>query len=127
MACVLVIEDNPSNFKLFETALRSAGHEAIWAKDGDEGLRIATETPVDLILLDLRLPGMDGFDLAKRLRGDERTARTPVVVVSAQAMEEDMKKAKALGVEGYLTKPIRYKELLKVVEGLLKERKGPSA
>jgi two-component system cell cycle response regulator DivK len=121
MARVLVIEDNPSNFKLFEMILKSSGYEVLWAKNGQEGLAFALEGQSALILLDVSLPVIDGFEVARRLKADERTARTPIIVVSAQAMQEDIRKAMDLGVEGYITKPFRYKELLESVKRFLSQ------
>jgi two-component system cell cycle response regulator DivK len=121
MARVLVIEDNPSNFKLFEMILKSSGYEVLWAKNGQEGLALALDGQSALILLDVRLPVIDGFEVARRLKADERTVRTPIVVVSAQAMQEDIRKAMDLGVEGYITKPFRYKELLESVKRFLSQ------
>lgn len=118
---MLVIEDNPSNFKLFEMILKSSGYEVLWAKNGQEGLAFALEGQSALILLDVRLPVIDGFEVARRLKADERTARTPIIVVSAQAIEEDIQRAMALGVEGYITKPVRYKELLEAIGRLLNQ------
>jgi two-component system cell cycle response regulator DivK len=115
MARILVIEDNPSNFKLFEMILKSSGYEVLWAKNGQEGLAFALEGQSALILLDVSLPVIDGFEVARRLKADERTARTPIIVVSAQAMQEDIQRAMALGVEGYITKPYHYKELLETI------------
>jgi CheY-like chemotaxis protein len=115
MARVLVIEDNPSNFKLFEMILKSSGYEVLWAKNGQEGLSFALEGQSALILLDVRLPVIDGFEVARRLKADERTAQTPIIVVSAQAMQEDIQRAMTLGVEGYITKPYRYKDLLETI------------
>lgn len=120
MAHILVIEDNPSNFKLFEAILKSAGHEVLWAEDGEKGLSLVPGGQVELILLDLRLPSMDGFEVAKRLKENEQSSQIPVLVVSAQAMQEDIQRALKLGVDGYITKPIRYKELLETMNRFLK-------
>lgn len=122
---MLVIEDNPSNFKLFEMILKSSGYEVLWAKNGQEGLALALDGQCALILLDVRLPVIDGFEVARRLKADERTARTPIIVVSAQAMQEDIQRAMALGLEGYITKPFRYKEFLESVKRFLSQEECP--
>ncbi len=119
---ILLIEDDPPSARLAEVILQAEGHRVTVAANGLQGLNIARENPPDLILLDLMLPGVDGFEVLNRLRRDPRTANVRVVVVSAKGQAEDRQTAAKLGVDGYLTKPYKKNELLEIVKPLLAER-----
>jgi two-component system cell cycle response regulator len=116
---ILLIEDDPLSARLVDLILKSEGHRVIMARDGFQGLEIAQRTPLDLVLLDLMLPGMDGFEVLRRLRENPETADVKVVVVSAKSQPADKEKATELGIDYYLTKPYRKVELLEVVRSLL--------
>jgi two-component system cell cycle response regulator len=118
---ILLIEDDPLSARLVDLILKSEGHQVIMVQDGSRGLEIAQNTPLDLILLDLMLPGIDGFEVLRRLRADPKTANVKVVVVSAKSQPADKEKAAELGINYYLTKPYRKVELLEVVRSLLSE------
>jgi CheY-like chemotaxis protein len=106
-ACnILAVDDNPTNLKLVTTVLKIAGHRIFTAEDADSTLKIIAITPLDLILMDLALPGMDGLSLTKKLKADEKTRHIPIIALTAFAMKGDDKKAYAAGCDGYIAKPI---------------------
>ncbi|MEW6265646.1 MAG: response regulator [Thermodesulfobacteriota bacterium] len=103
---VLVIEDNEQNIYLMDFLLRSRGFEVIQARDGMSGIGMARETAPDLILLDIQLPGMDGYAVAEQLIGDPAFCKAPIVAVTSYAMVGDKEKVLAAGCTGYIEKPI---------------------
>jgi CheY-like chemotaxis protein len=103
---ILVIEDNPTNLDLVLYLLRAAGHEPRTARDGASGLDEARLHRPALVLLDLQMPGMDGFEVLRRLRADPALASVPVVAVTALAMVGDRERILAAGFDGYIPKPI---------------------
>ncbi|WP_114969617.1 response regulator [Rhodoferax ferrireducens] len=119
MARILVIEDNAPNMKLAVFLLGKEGHEVLQALDAEEGIRLARERLPDLILMDVQLPGMDGLTATRLLKGDAATRDIKVVAVTAFAMNGDREKIEAAGCDGYVAKPIRYQEFLKVVRDTL--------
>jgi len=117
---VLYIEDNPANLRLVSQFLGRIPNFHTWtAPEPLFGLELAIEHNPDLILLDINLPGMDGFEVLKQLRAIERMHQTPVIAISANAMPTDIQKALNAGFDEYITKPINLKTLLKVVEDRL--------
>ncbi|MBX3638173.1 MAG: response regulator, partial [Rubrivivax sp.] len=115
---VLYVEDNPVNVMLMEAMLeREPGVRLTSAPLPELGLDLARADRPDLILLDIQLPGMDGFEVLRRLRADEATRAIRVVAVSANAMHGDVEEALAAGFDGYLTKPLDIAQLLAVVRG----------
>ena len=126
-ARILVVEDNPNNLELMAFLLEAFGHEALLAHDGEEGLEVARRTPVDLVLLDLQMPKMDGYELVRRLRA-EAGWTAPLVAVTALAMVGDREKILAAGFDGYLTKPITPETFVNDVERFLgRERSSAPA
>lgn len=115
MARILVIEDNAANMKLVVFLLEKAGHEVLQARDAEEGLRLARERLPQLILMDVQLPGMDGLAATRLLKADAATRQIKVVALTALAMSGDREKIEAAGCDGYIAKPIRYQEFLRVV------------
>jgi two-component system cell cycle response regulator len=105
-ARILIIEDNAANLELMRYLLNAFGYEAIVAHDGADGLARARADAPDLILCDVQMPGMDGYQVLRAIRADPGLARTPVLAVTALAMVGDRDKALAAGFDGYLTKPI---------------------
>lgn len=103
---VLVIEDNPDNLALAVYLLRAAGHQTIEARDGAQGVRAAREALPDLIVCDLQMPVLNGFEVLQHLRVDPATRSIPVVAVTAFSMTGDRAKVEAAGFDGYLSKPI---------------------
>jgi CheY-like chemotaxis protein len=105
-ATILIVEDNPLNLELATDLLVVAGYSIRQARTAEEGVRLATAEPPDLILMDLRLPGMDGYAALRCLRAHPRTADIPTVALTAQAMRGDQEAVLAAGFDDYISKPI---------------------
>lgn len=118
-ARVLVIDDDPVNVDLVAYLLRAYGHEPLTALSGEDALREAHERPVDLVLCDIQMPEMDGFEIVRQLRRNERFARIPIVGVTALAMVGDREKIVAAGFDGYMTKPITPETFVPDIEKFL--------
>lgn len=117
---VLYIEDNPANLRLVEQILDCLPLVHMWsAPEPLLGLELAMEHLPDLILLDINLPGLDGYEVLKQLRAEEKSKNIPVVAISANAMPKDIAKGKEAGFNGYITKPVNVKELLTMVKSKL--------
>jgi two-component system, cell cycle response regulator len=119
MKRILVADDRASSRELVRSILEHCGYEVIEAADGAEAVERAKESQPQLILLDLQMPGLDGYGVIQKLRGDARFAATPIVAVTASAMHGDGEKVLAAGFSGYITKPIRLAQLRREVERLL--------
>src|SRR2546426_936344 len=119
MARMLVIEDNPENMELMTYLLRAYGHEVVTAPDGADGLDIAQRDGIDLIVCDIHLPRVDGYEVARRAKLDPKLRRIPLVAVTALAMVGDRDKVLAAGFDGYIAKPIEPQEFVKQVEAYL--------
>ena len=115
MSLVLVVEDNADNLKLATFLLQSAGHTVLSASDAEAGLALARSEHPHLILMDIQLPGMDGLEATGLLKGDTSTSGIPVVALTALAMKGDEERIRAAGCDGYIGKPMRYKEFLTAV------------
>jgi two-component system, cell cycle response regulator DivK len=113
---ILLVEDNPRNMKLLRDVLRATGYRTLEASTGGQALTLAAEHGPALVLMDIRLPDMDGVEALRRFRMDERTAAIPVLAVTAQAMKGDGERFKEAGFDGYLTKPVDIDELLASIE-----------
>ena len=112
MACkILIIEDNRNNLSLLKDLLSFHGYEIAVASDGQEGVRLALELKPDLILMDLRMPLMNGYEATKQIKSTEKGLSTPIIALTASAFDEDKKKAKLYGLQGYIRKPFRESEL----------------
>ena len=122
MVTVLVVEDNVANMKLASLLLRNAGHKVLSAVDAETGLTLARAERPDLILMDIQLPGMDGFAATAMLKRDPLTAGIPVIALTALAMKEDQAKSQAAGCDAYISKPLRYQELYAAIDALLAKR-----
>ncbi len=118
-AKILIIEDNVQNRYLFSYLLRNQGYEVIEAVNGIEGLKLAGEHQPDLILLDIQLPDIDGYEVADRLRDNAILGSTPIVAVTSYAMSGDREKAIDSGCTSYIEKPIDPKTFLKEIQGFL--------
>jgi len=103
---ILVIEDNQQNLYLMKYLLEDCGYEVFEAMDGKEGIEMAASISPDLILLDIQLPTMDGYAVARSLRQNNQLAKTPIVAVTSYAMPGDREKALEAGCSGYIEKPI---------------------
>jgi two-component system, cell cycle response regulator DivK len=108
---ILVIEDNPKNMKLVRDVLEYSGFEVLQATSGEDGVRLAGDTAVDLVLMDLQLPGIDGTEALRLIRSGSRNRGVPVVAVTASAMTDDRARAFAAGFDGYVEKPISARAL----------------
>jgi two-component system, cell cycle response regulator DivK len=115
VAKVLVVEDNAANMKLATFILESAKHTVISARDAEAGLTLAREEHPDLILMDIQLPGMDGLQATGLLKADEATRGIPVIALTALAMKGDEERIRAAGCDGYIAKPLAYKDFLAVI------------
>ncbi len=119
MAKILIVEDNPDNMKLFAAVLGIRGHKVLGLPGGEELLAtMASERP-DVVLLDIQLPGEDGYQLLAKLHGTSGGALPPVVALTAHAMSGDRERALAAGFSGYLTKPIDVSTFAASVEAFL--------
>ncbi|SFM31216.1 MULTISPECIES: response regulator [Rugamonas] len=122
MATILVVEDNLANMKLAALLLRNAGHQVLAAADAESGLAAARAERPGLILMDLQLPGMDGLAATALLKADPATAAIPVIALTALAMKDDRARSLAAGCDGYIAKPLRYRELYALIDALLGAR-----
>src|SRR5260221_1078308 len=107
---VLIVDDNERNLRLARDVLRFAGFRTIEAATGGEGISLALDRLPDVILMDIRLPDVDGAEAARRLKSDPRTARIPIVALTSLAMKGDRDSFLAAGFDGYLEKPISVRE-----------------
>ncbi len=123
MAKILVIEDNPGNMKLCLLLLQQGGHIALSAVDAEAGLAQALSQQPDLILMDIQLPGMDGLEATALLKRDPLTASIPIIALTAMAMKEDRVRILEAGCDGYIAKPLRYKEFYTAIDALLNKRR----
>ncbi len=121
MASILLVEDNDLNRDMLSRRLVRRGHTVIIAVDGEEGVRLACEVNPDLILMDLSLPGIDGWEATRRLKGDPATALIPVIALTAHALSEDEGRARDAGCDDFDIKPIELDRLLGKIAALLKE------
>ncbi len=112
-----MVEDNLDYALGLRRLLESAGHEVHICNDGLVALSQAQAFGPDVVLLDLGLPGMDGYEVARRMREDESLARAKIVVISGYACEEDRRHSREVGVDEHLAKPVRFGDLLRVVAG----------
>lgn len=119
MARILVIEDNVSNMKLATFLLESAGHTVVPATNAEAGLAIARADRPELVLMDIQLPGMDGLQATALLKADPMTAPIPVIALTALAMKGDSERIRAAGCDGYIAKPLAYREFLAEVDRFL--------
>lgn len=115
MATVLVIEDNPANLKLARLVLGSAGYTVLMAESAEAGIALVREQQPDLVLMDIRLPDMDGIAATRVLKEDPATAAIPLIALTAFAMKGDEERIRVAGCDGYLSKPYRFEELLALV------------
>ena len=112
---VLIVEDNEKNMKLFRDVLSAKGYRTLEATSGARAIEVALEHAPDLVLMDIRLPDIDGVEALRRLRADDRTTSIPVVAVTAQAMRGDRERFLAAGFDGYVPKPVDIAELAATV------------
>ena len=118
-ALVLIVEDNPDNRDIYSTILRFRGYEVLEAGDGEEGVRLAGEHLPAVILMDVAMPGIDGWEATRRIKADPRTAGIRVIAVTAHAMAEDRRRAEEAGCDGYLAKPVEPRVVVEEVARVL--------
>jgi two-component system cell cycle response regulator DivK len=116
---VLIVEDNALNMRLFSDLLEASGYETLQCVDGAKAVGLALESNPDLIIMDIQLPEVSGLDITRWLKDDERTAKIPVLAVTAFAMRTDEMLVREAGCEGYLSKPIQVRSFLKTVDDLI--------
>ena len=119
MAKILVIEDNSANMRLATFLLQSAGHTVLCGIDAEAGLALARSEHPDLILMDIQLPGMDGLEATGLLKRDDATRAIPVIALTALVMKGDEERIRAAGCDGYIAKPLAYKDFLTVISAQL--------
>jgi two-component system cell cycle response regulator DivK len=119
MATVLVVEDNAANMKLAKFLLESVGHTVVSATDAESGLTLARDRQPNLILMDIQLPRMDGLEATALLKRDDSTRAIPVIALTALAMKGDEERIRAAGCDGYIAKPLAYREFLATISAHL--------
>ena len=124
MAKILLVEDNEMNRDMLSRRLERKGHSVSIAIDGAEGLDKARSDTPDLILMDMSLPVIDGWEVTRRLKADEATRRIPVIALTAHAMASDERKAREAGCDDFDTKPIELPRLLDKIHALLQPKAG---
>jgi CheY-like chemotaxis protein len=119
MAEILLVEDNEMNRDMLSRRLIKRGHEVTTAVNGQEGIDMALSGCPDIILLDMSLPVIDGWDAAQRLKADPQTREIPIIALTAHAMDGDRRKCLQAGCDDYDTKPVDLKRLLGKIEALV--------
>ena len=119
MANILLVEDNELNRDMLSRRLERKGHTVSCAVDGQQGLDLARAQKPDLILMDMSLPVLDGWEATHRLKADDATKAIPIIALTAHAMAEDERKAREAGCDDYDTKPVELSRLLEKIEALL--------
>ena len=122
MALILVVEDDPRSFRLLDFRLKSQGHKVIGAADGGEAMELASLAKPDLILLDIMMPVIDGFQVLRKLKSQEETKNIPVIMLTARNQEKDVVEGIEAGAVDYVTKPFSSAELIARVNRTLASR-----
>jgi CheY-like chemotaxis protein len=124
MPKILLVEDNEMNRDMLSRRLTRSGFEIVMAVDGGEGVAMAASEKPDLILMDMSLPVMDGWEATRRVKADAATSAIPVIALTAHALVEDRERAKAAGCDDFDTKPVELPRLLEKINRLLEQRAG---
>jgi two-component system, OmpR family, alkaline phosphatase synthesis response regulator PhoP len=119
MARVLVVDDEPDVLLLCRLNLEQRGHEVVEAPNGDAALELVRSAAPDLVVLDLMLPGIDGYQVLQALRAGDETSRVPVLVLTAKSLQADRERSRQLGAAAFLTKPFLPDELCDMVDAVL--------
>lgn len=117
---ILYVEDNAENARLVERVVTALGHRLLHAANGETGVKMAEAENPDLILLDINLPDIDGYEVARRLRSGTHCRTTPIIAITANALKGDQERVLAAGCDYYTTKPINIRALRQQIEGILK-------
>jgi CheY-like chemotaxis protein len=120
MSTILIVEDNELNRDMLSRRLQRRGYDVLLAVDGEDGLDVARANAPDLVLMDMSLPTVDGWEATRRLKSDDVLRHIPVIALTAHAMANDRDKALAAGCDDYDTKPIELPRLLAKMEALLR-------
>jgi CheY-like chemotaxis protein len=120
MSRILIVEDNEMNRDMLSRRLERRGYEVILAIDGRRGLAVARSESPDLILMDMSLPEIDGWEMARRLKSDDVTRSIPVIALTAHAMTSDRQRALEAGCDDYDTKPVEFERLLTKIQTMLR-------
>jgi CheY-like chemotaxis protein len=123
---ILLVEDNEDNQAIYRTMLEHFGYDVIGAYDGEEGVRLAQQRKPDLILMDVSIPLLDGWEATRILKGDAATRHIPIIALTAHALAADRAKATAVGCDGYLPKPVEPRLVVQEVEKLLATISSPT-
>ena len=123
MSTVLIIEDNEKNMKLARDVLQAKGYKTLEAVTGEEGVALGKQHVPDLVLMDIQLPGINGIEAFKQIRADAKTAKVPVVALTASVTPTDRSAISAAGFDAFVSKPINLKEFLETVKRLVDEAK----
>ena len=121
MAKMLVVDDEPNIVLSLEFLMEQAGFEVVTAEDGEQALARVNDSQPDLLLLDISLPGISGFDVLERLRSEAATAQLPIIMLTAHGRDVEREKGMALGADDYITKPFSTQSLVEKVKALLIE------
>lgn len=121
MAKILIVDDSPTEIHLLKTLLERHGYQVLEATSGDQGVALTTSTLPDLVLMDIVMPGLNGFQATRQISRNARTAHIPVVIVTSKNQETDRVWGERQGARGYLVKPIQESVLLGTIEDLLAE------
>jgi CheY-like chemotaxis protein len=124
VARILLVEDNEMNRDMLSRRLTRSGYEVVIAVQGEEGVALARSGAPDMILMDMSLPVLDGWEATRRLKGDPETRDIPVIALTAHAMSGDREKAQEAGCDDFDTKPVEYARLLSKIQRLLEKRKA---
>jgi len=119
MSTILIVEDNEKNMNLSRDVLQSKGYATLEAVTGEEGVRLAIDKKPDLVLMDIQLPGINGMEALRQVRGDPGCAKIPVVAFTASVTPTDRSQISAAGFDAFISKPINLKEFLETVKRLL--------
>jgi CheY-like chemotaxis protein len=125
MVRILLVEDNEMNLDMLSRRLQRKGYEVVIATDGEAGVTMASSVRPDLILMDMSLPVLDGWEATRRLKGMPETAAMPVIALTSHAMAGDREKAMGAGCDDFDTKPVDIERLLVKIEALLKKQEKP--
>ena len=121
MAKILVVEDEPEIRILVKTMLEKAGYSVVEAEDGEAALRLVNEEEPDLVLLDVMIPCIEGWEVCRRIRENEATRRIPIIMVTVRTTDEDIQRSVECGANAHINKPFDQRELLDTIKKLLSE------
>ena len=116
---VLLVEDNEDNREIYTTLLRHVGYEVLEAVDGEHALHLTQQRTPDIVLLDISLPKLDGWQVARRLKASDHTRHVPIAALTAHAYQSDRDLAKSIGFDAYLAKPVEPRDVLACVRQLI--------